>query len=235
MIRPDKGLYPITQYFGENPQIYSRFGLSGHNGWDIGCPNGTILAAPHNGNIIEIAEDPDGYGIYVKIENSTEGSLLAHNKKILVKIGDYLDQGQAIAVSNSTGFSTGPHSHWGYFRTPRDRKNGYNGYIDPTPYFNESDIITEDMPTYLKTLFQENGLTFDNESNVREFFEKARRYNALKTDFDNCRLTNNQQAKMIQELQNDLKNLSTSPSEASKTADLSLKDILVLLIHKLFK
>ena len=140
MIRPDQGKYPITQYFGENPDIYVRFGLSGHNGWDIGCPTGTILVASHDGKITEIANDIDGYGIYLKIENNIEGSLLAHNKKTLVNLGQSVVQGQAVCVSDNTGFSTGSHSHWGYFRKPRDRTNGYNGYVDQRPYL-DGDVI----------------------------------------------------------------------------------------------
>jgi len=55
-----------------------------------------------------------------------------------------------------------------------------------------SGIITEDMPSYLKTLFAENGLAVNNEGQVREFFEKAKRFDGLKTDLENCRkeLTN---------------------------------------------
>ena len=33
----------ITQYFGENPAAYARFGLAGHNGVDLAMPVGTPL------------------------------------------------------------------------------------------------------------------------------------------------------------------------------------------------
>ena len=36
----------------------------------------------------------------------------AHNQKNLVKVGDRVRRGEAIAVSGSTGMSTGPHVHY---------------------------------------------------------------------------------------------------------------------------
>lgn len=129
----DINKYPITQKFGENPDMYKRFGLLGHNGIDMGCPTGTKILAPHSGKVIEATSDPTGYGLYIKIENDKEGSVLAHNQSFLVKVGDQVNEGQEIAISNNTGNSTGSHSHWGYYTLPRNRSNGYAGFIDQAP------------------------------------------------------------------------------------------------------
>ncbi len=141
MRRPFDGDYPLTQTFGNvliinDVNIYAQFGMKGHNGLDYGTPTGTKILAPHNGKVIEATLDPKGYGLYIKIENSIEGSVLGHNKELRVGVGDVVDEGQLIAISDNSGNSTGPHLHWGYYRLPRDRNNGYAGFIDQTPYLN---------------------------------------------------------------------------------------------------
>ena len=133
MIRPFRGDFRLTQKFGENPSTYSRFGLKGHNGLDYGLPTGTQVIAPHGGKVIEAQNDPNGYGLYIKIENDKEGSVLAHLKTFQVKVGDSVSEGQPVALSDNTGFSTGSHLHFGYFTKPRDRTNGYAGFIDQLP------------------------------------------------------------------------------------------------------
>ena len=140
MIKPFKGNYRLTQIWGANPKIYSKFGLLGHNGIDWGLPNGTEVIAPHAGKVIEKAYDKNGYGNYLKIENSKEGSILSHFQKFFVNVGDTIKQGQKIALSNNTGFSTGPHIHWGYYKKPRDRSNGYSGTMNQLPLLKENNM-----------------------------------------------------------------------------------------------
>lgn len=135
MIKPFSGDYGISQVFGVNPADYAKFGLKGHNGIDYKCPTGTGILASHDGTVREVANDPTGYGLYVKIENNIEGSLYAHLKEQKVVVGQVVAQGQQIGISDNTGNSTGPHLHFGYYRMPRDRQNGFSGYIDPQPYF----------------------------------------------------------------------------------------------------
>ncbi|MCZ2337795.1 MAG: M23 family metallopeptidase, partial [Chitinophagales bacterium] len=131
--------YQVTQTFGNKlilngVDVYAKWGYLGHNGIDYGTPTGTPILAPHSGKVIEAAFDQYGYGNYVKIENNTEGSVLAHFSKTEVSVGQEVKEGQRIALSGNTGNSTGPHLHWGYYRHPRNRQNGYGGFIDQTPY-----------------------------------------------------------------------------------------------------
>jgi len=50
-----------------------------------------------------------------------------------VKVGDTVQEGQLVALSDNTGNSTGAHLHWGYYKFPRDRGNGFAGFIDQLP------------------------------------------------------------------------------------------------------
>lgn len=140
MILPFRGNFILTQKFGANPQNYSQFGLLGHNGLDYGLPTGTQVIAPIKGTVKEVAFDSGGYGNYIKIENDVEGTIVAHLQTFQVKVGDVVSEGQPIALSNNTGNSTGPHLHWGYYKFPRNRQNGYAGYIDQLP------LITQPAP-----------------------------------------------------------------------------------------
>ena len=137
MIKPFKNGFQLTQGFGENPSIYAQFGLKGHNGLDYGTPIGIPIIASISGTVIESVKSGDaGYGKYVKIENDEYGSLTAHLSRVDVEAGQAVTEGQQIGLSGNTGFSTGPHLHWGVFTKPRDRGNGYGGYID------QSSLIT---------------------------------------------------------------------------------------------
>lgn len=133
MIRPFSRDYPITQLWGENPAIYSKFGLKGHNGVDYGTPVGTEIIAPHDGTVKESAYDATGYGNYVKIENDREGSVLGHFTSRSVVVGQKVVEGQVVGKSGNTGFSTGAHLHWGYYYFPRNRNDGYAGFINQIP------------------------------------------------------------------------------------------------------
>jgi murein DD-endopeptidase MepM/ murein hydrolase activator NlpD len=143
MQKPFDGNYRLTQGFGENPASYAKFGLKGHNGLDYGLPSKTAVKAPIAGTVKEIAFDATGYGNYVKIENDTEGSILAHLDSTTIGVGEVVQEGTLIGYSDNTGNSTGPHLHWGYYPIPRDRTNGYTGCIDQLPLLN----IPVDPPT----------------------------------------------------------------------------------------
>lgn len=133
MIIPLKKSYPITQIFNDKRyrNSYAKFGLLGHNGVDYGTPEGTEIIAPHDGKIVENIFDSSGYGNYIKIENDKEFSVLAHFKTLSpLKVGTSVKQGDLVGVSGNTGNSTGPHLHWGYCYKPRNKDNGFNGYVD---------------------------------------------------------------------------------------------------------
>lgn len=139
---PFKGTFPRTQDFNDPccRSMYTGFGLCGHNGWDFGTSVGTELYAPHGGKITESTLDTC-YGWYVKIENDIEASVVCHmREKPKVKVGDEVKQGETLlGLSGNTGNSTGPHVHWGYIRNPRNKNNGFNGYVDQTYFMDLND------------------------------------------------------------------------------------------------
>ena len=133
--KPFEKEYTMTQDWND-PRYrasYTKFGLLGHNGQDFGCPINTKIIAPHGGKIIENLLDSTGYGWYVKIENDKEGSILGHfNSQSPCKVGSTVKQGDLVGLSGNSGNSTGPHLHWGYYRFPRKRDNGFSGTVDQT-------------------------------------------------------------------------------------------------------
>lgn len=152
---PFNGTYPLTQGFGNKlilngKDVYAQYGLQGHNGHDYGTPTGTAILAPHSGKVLEVADEGKiGYGKYIKIENDKEGSVLAHLKEQLVKVGETVSEGQLIAFSDNTGNSTGAHLHWGYYRLPRNRSNGYAGFIDQQPFLTgSSEMLPVEKATF---------------------------------------------------------------------------------------
>ena len=166
MTLPFKIKKRVTQIFGNKlilngVDVYGQWNLKGHNGIDYGLPNDTPLYAPHDGKIIEAIYNKGGYGWYLKIENDKEGSVLAHMRKFVVKTGDYVKQGQLIGYSNNSGWSTGPHLHWGYYLKPRDRSNGYNGYINQAPYLTEGSTLSYNAEGIKNFLISE-GYTYPN-------------------------------------------------------------------------
>lgn len=83
-----------------------------HSGVDWGCPTGTTVYASCGGTVIQAAYS-GGYGNVVVISHP-DGRMTryAHNSKLLVHAGQHVEQGEPIALSGSTGRSTGPHVHF---------------------------------------------------------------------------------------------------------------------------
>ncbi len=90
-----------------------------HLGVDWGAKRGTPIHAVAKGQVI-YAGWMRGYGKVVKIRHARGFvSLYAHQSRILVHRGSYVNQGQVIGRIGSTGRSTGPHLHFGLYRNGR--------------------------------------------------------------------------------------------------------------------
>lgn len=113
MVWPVPDSKRITSYFGNRKDPFTGQ-TRGHNGMDIGAPQGTSIVAAASG-VVLVAEYLNGYGNTVIIEHG-DGirTLYGHirNGGTLVKAGDRVEQKQKIAEVGSTGRSTGPHLHF---------------------------------------------------------------------------------------------------------------------------
>ncbi len=101
---------------------YDKF----HYGIDIPAYRGTDIYASKAGRVL-VAKYHTSYGYYVLLDHG-DGyqTLYAHASKLCVKAGDYVDQGQVIALVGTTGTSTGNHLHF------EVRENGVK--VDPLKF-----------------------------------------------------------------------------------------------------
>ena len=117
-------MYPCTNW-----PITSRYGYRWgrlHAGTDVGVPTGTTVRASRAGQVT-VAGWLGGYGNCVMIDHG-DGvtTVYGHLSEITVSVGEYVDQGERVALSGNTGRSTGPHLHF------EIRVNG--AAVDPEPY-----------------------------------------------------------------------------------------------------
>lgn len=102
---------------------------AGHTGnaVDIARPSGTPVYASRSGTVTKVVNGYTGYGHYIMIDHG-DGyvTLYAHNSSNLVSVGEYVEQGQVIALMGRTGWATGNHVHF---------EIRYNGqYLSPFDY-----------------------------------------------------------------------------------------------------
>lgn len=87
--------------------------VSFHTGLDIAADAKKPIYSAFAGKVVEVGKGI-AYGNYLYIEHG-DGvrTFYAHCSKVLVKEGDIVDAGQKVALVGSTGWSTGPHLHFG--------------------------------------------------------------------------------------------------------------------------
>lgn len=123
VIMPTTGT--LTSPFGNRTDPLGR-GRRFHAGQDFGAPFGTPIVAATAGTVA-YAGTTSGYGNYTCVDRGSGfATCYAHQAKILVVVGQPVQQGQRIGLVGSTGNSTGPHLHF------EVRLNG--NPTDPMPY-----------------------------------------------------------------------------------------------------
>ena len=131
----ETNLYKMVWPLPGDHRTYSKFGpriapLPGastyHKGWDIGGEFGAPMVSVLAGTVYAVGYNSSA-GNFVKVEHQPGFiSVYCHCSKVLVSEGQYVKQGQQIALVGSTGVSTSPHLHFAI------QKDGE--YIDPDPY-----------------------------------------------------------------------------------------------------
>lgn len=108
-IRPVVG--KIVSGFGF--RLHPIFGrIIAHKGVDFSTPYGTKIKAAMSGRVVYSGWF-FGYGKMIElVHDKGYVTRYAHNSRNLVKKGDYVEKGQGIALSGSSGISTGPHLHF---------------------------------------------------------------------------------------------------------------------------
>ena len=126
-IWPVKG--PITGVFGSQ-RILNGEPRQPHYGIDVAAPTGTPVIAPAAGVVTYASDMYFSGGTLVLDHGHRLSSSFLHLDKILVRVGDRIEQGEKIALVGATGRVTGAHLDW--------RMNWHGQRIDPGLLMDES-------------------------------------------------------------------------------------------------
>lgn len=138
--RPFAGDFPVTSVFDHdlplswddhNGSVLAWWGdtiqaLDGHMGYDWVMPEGTPLLAAASGFVTRAGLSPVAYcpplgrsvanTAVVIIHETPEGERFvvaySHVSSVNVEVGDIVEPGQVVALSGTTGCSSGPHLHF---------------------------------------------------------------------------------------------------------------------------
>jgi hypothetical protein len=131
-----------------------------HAGVDVGCPTNTHLVFPHGLGqqaTVVYLDNPNGYGTALILRMFTQsygghagGTAQVRNADIyfghlasrLVKNGATVREGDVLAVTDSTGNSTGPHLHFEV--RPPDGKYGTD--VDPSQWLLQGNAALQSIP-----------------------------------------------------------------------------------------
>lgn len=150
--------FRVAQRWGNPNPAYQKFGFSLHNGVDahVGGARTFPLYCPVEGfRVLLVRNFPEGGGNEMWLVSKQPLQMferkchayivLAHAEKILVPVGYEPALGELIMIADNTGFSTGPHTHFGLYRVDYDSmrinyldKNEANGSFEPSLFFTGS-------------------------------------------------------------------------------------------------
>ncbi|MQY14650.1 hypothetical protein SRB5_48250 [Streptomyces sp. RB5] len=122
---PITGKYVFTGKFDQGGSHWAHK----HSGQDFAVPNGTKVHSVHAGKVVEAGwGGAYGNNIVIKHANGVY-SQYGHLSKFKVKVGEHVKKNETIALSGSTGNSTGPHLHFEIRKTPY-----YGSAVNPVTF-----------------------------------------------------------------------------------------------------
>jgi len=146
----------ITQPYGVNGAYYRAHGinLASHNGIDLQTYHGQPVYAAHAGDAVYQQDDNGGEQVIIWGKGIRTIYLHLCDPKIEPQYKSPIDNflrnpvktGDLIGYSDSTGFSTGTHLHFGC-KMLNERgevlnvNNGNGGAIDPMPFFEDTKLF----------------------------------------------------------------------------------------------
>ena len=97
-----------------------------HDGVDVAVPVGTPIVAPKDGTVLATGYSAS-FGMFLRMAHANDYvTFFAHLSQVPLAVGDTVSQGERVAYSGNTGWSTAPHLHFGMFRGGQ--------FVDPQHY-----------------------------------------------------------------------------------------------------
>jgi murein DD-endopeptidase MepM/ murein hydrolase activator NlpD len=120
----------ISSSFGRRIDPFTG-NLAFHQGVDFSTGDAGADVFAVAAGVVTFAGDKQGFGKMVQVDHGNGfETIYAHDQQVLVKVGDVVKKGQVIALSGSTGRSSGPHVHF------EVHKNGR--VVDPASYIHST-------------------------------------------------------------------------------------------------
>ena len=110
-------IWPVSSRRITSPFGNRNTGIPGastnHKGVDIGGVGYTSEVHAAKAGTVIVSQRSSSYGEYVVVSHgSGNTTLYAHMSSRSVSVGDYVDQGDVLGITGSTGISSGPHLHF---------------------------------------------------------------------------------------------------------------------------
>lgn len=114
---PDGNIY---QTFGESKALYlAAVGKNGHCGLDIATFEGDPVRAAHDGTVVEVFDQPNGYGKHIRLisQKLPDGTYIetiyGHMRNLTVGVGQQIHVGHILGEESNTGFViSGGSPYW---------------------------------------------------------------------------------------------------------------------------
>ncbi|WP_017305332.1 M23 family metallopeptidase [Spirulina subsalsa] len=132
-------IWPTTGILSQGFHTY-------HTGIDIAGAPGTPIVAVQDGVVVMSGWDDWGLGYAITLQHP-DGSrtVYGHNRRLLVRQGQQVQQGQLIAEMGSTGNSSGPHLHFEFY--PSQSRQAVNPMYQLPPLLGGRIPSTESQAT----------------------------------------------------------------------------------------